>query len=363
MDTQHGYLVLADISGYTSYVATTELEHSHRILSELLGLLVSRFESLLTIHKLEGDAIFAYATEAEVQRGETLLEFLESVYVAFRDKRSSMQRATTCTCKACRNISALDLKFIAHHGNYVVQQVADRLELVGTDVNMLHRLAKNHVSEATGWNAYLMFTEQCLAHMKINLENTHAQVESYEYLGDVHTYTLGLHHRYEEIANTRRIFVSDQEADLVLHINFPAPPHVTWEWLQDPVKRNLWNGHVHWSSGDRPNGRTGSGASNHCAHGGGVSTEVIVDWHPFEYSTTESYEKGKKMFSETIRLEPLPEGGTRLHDIVRLHFPLPGFLRRVLARHIFLRVHKFDRLLTDAARLAGEWYTVASAAR
>ncbi len=68
------------------------------------------------------------------------------------------------------------------------------------------------------------------------------------------------------------------------------------------------------------------------------------------------------MFSETVRLEPLPEGGTRLHDMVQLHFPLPGFLRRILARHIFLRVHKFDRLLTDAARLAGEWYTVASAA-
>ena len=38
--TQHGYLVIADISGYTSFVAKTELEHSHEILSELLGLLV-----------------------------------------------------------------------------------------------------------------------------------------------------------------------------------------------------------------------------------------------------------------------------------------------------------------------------------
>ncbi len=35
-DTQHGYLLLADISGYTSYVATTELTHSQEILTELL---------------------------------------------------------------------------------------------------------------------------------------------------------------------------------------------------------------------------------------------------------------------------------------------------------------------------------------
>jgi hypothetical protein len=41
--TQHGYLVLADISGYTSFVAKTELEHSHEILTELLELLVERF--------------------------------------------------------------------------------------------------------------------------------------------------------------------------------------------------------------------------------------------------------------------------------------------------------------------------------
>jgi hypothetical protein len=33
---QHGYLVIADISGYTSFVAGTELEHSHEILSDLL---------------------------------------------------------------------------------------------------------------------------------------------------------------------------------------------------------------------------------------------------------------------------------------------------------------------------------------
>ena len=40
--TQHGYLLIADISGYTSFVAGTELEHAHEILTELLELLVTR---------------------------------------------------------------------------------------------------------------------------------------------------------------------------------------------------------------------------------------------------------------------------------------------------------------------------------
>lgn len=32
--TQHGFLVIADISGYTSFGARTELEHLREILSE-----------------------------------------------------------------------------------------------------------------------------------------------------------------------------------------------------------------------------------------------------------------------------------------------------------------------------------------
>ena len=57
--SNHGYLVIADISGYTSFVAKTELEHSHEILSELLELILEKFQPLMTISKLEGDAVFA----------------------------------------------------------------------------------------------------------------------------------------------------------------------------------------------------------------------------------------------------------------------------------------------------------------
>src|SRR5574339_1014398 len=166
---QHGYLVIADISGYTSFVARTELEHSHEILSDLLELLVERFKSLMTISKLEGDAVFAYVGEDKISRGETLLEFMEATYVAFRDKQVSMKRATTCTCLACQNIPALDLKFIAHHGDYIVQRVGEIRELIGSDVNLIHRLTKNHVAEETGWRAYLMLTEACLNHLCLNL--------------------------------------------------------------------------------------------------------------------------------------------------------------------------------------------------
>ena len=354
--TQHGYLVIADISGYTSFIAKTELEHSHEILAELLGLLVEKIKPLFTISKLEGDAVFAYAAEGKITRGETLLEFLEDIYVAFRDRQVSMKRATTCTCLACQNIPTLDLKFIAHHGDYIVQRVGEIRELVGSDVNLIHRLTKNHVAEATGWRAYLMLTDRCLDHLKLNLENTHVQVETYEHLGEVKTHNINLHQRYDDLVRERRNFLTEETADLVFSVDYPVPPHVAWSWFQNPEKRNIVMPSVIWSAGDRPLGRGGIGASNHCAHGEGISTEVVVDWRPFEYSTIESYEKGKKTIIETNRFESLTDGCTRLHVLMKFILPLPGFIRRLIARRVVLGSMQYDKLLMQAAQLAGEEY-------
>lgn len=354
--TQHGYLLLADISGYTSFVARTELDHSHEILSDLLETIYTRIEKLLTIHKLEGDAVFAYTPEALVTRGETILELVESTYAAFRDRQMDVRRATTCTCKACKNILSLDLKFIIHHGDYIVQQVHGIHEMVGSDVNLIHRLSKNHVPEATGWRAYLMITEPCLEHLDLKLEGTYEATEFYEHLGEIKTINLDLRQRYAELKKSQRVFISERDAHLYFTVDFPTPPPLTWEWIQDPDRRNLWGGGVHWYSGDRPKGRAGSGASNHCAHGKTVSTEVTVDWRPFDYSTVDSFANGKKLFSETIRLEPLANGRTRMHDYCQLHLPWPGWIRKIAAKMIMLHYFKYDQRLRDAARLAGEQY-------
>jgi hypothetical protein len=354
---QRGYLVLSDISGYTSFVAGTELDHSHEILSELLEVICIEIEKLLTIHKLEGDAVFAYAPEAIVSRGETILELIESTYVAFRNRQTDMKRATTCTCRACKNIPNLDLKFIVHHGDYILQQVRGIREMVGSDVNLVHRLSKNHVTEATGWNAYLMITEPCLKHLDLQLEDAHEQTEFYEHLGEIKTVNMDLHRRYKEIKESQRVFITENDADLHFSVDFSTPPPVTWDWLQDPNKRNIWSGgHVHWYSGERPKGRAGSGASNHCAHGKTVSTEVTVDWRPFEYSTVDSYDRGKKFFSETLYLEPLPDGGTRVHNYSQMIMPLPRWLRRIVARLMIINKMKYDQAVGKAAELAGEEY-------
>src|SRR6266498_1723035 len=197
--TQSGYLLLADISGYTSFVAQTEIEHAGLALSYLLETIVEKLDDLLTISKLEGDAVFAYIEESKLEDCKSLLGLINQTYLAFRDRASVLYEHATCPCRACKAIPTLDLKFILHHGDFVLQQVAGIRDLLGTDVNLIHRLMKNGVSESTGWKGYALFTDQALEHMQCPKENYFQRCETYEHLGDVNIYCMDMHVRYEEM--------------------------------------------------------------------------------------------------------------------------------------------------------------------
>jgi len=58
---REGYLLLADISGYTAFLTGTELEHAHPIVHELTGLICERLTPPMRFVELEGDAVFCYA--------------------------------------------------------------------------------------------------------------------------------------------------------------------------------------------------------------------------------------------------------------------------------------------------------------
>jgi hypothetical protein len=199
---QRGYLVLADISGYTSFVAQTEIEHADMALSFLLETIVEKISGLMIIGQLEGDAVFAYIEESNLPEAKSLLELIDQTYLAFREKALALFSQATCPCRACRALPTLDLKFMVHHGEYLIQQVAGVRHLLGTDVNLIHRLSKNHVSESMGWKGYALFTNQGLERLQTDKASFVQQTESYEHLGEVETYVRNMHVRYEEMKAT-----------------------------------------------------------------------------------------------------------------------------------------------------------------
>jgi uncharacterized protein YndB with AHSA1/START domain len=332
MPTSTGYLVLADITGYTSYLAGVELDHAHAVLTELLETIVGSFKALLTISKLEGDAVFAYVDSANIQRGELLFELVETTYAAFRDRVEGVRRRTTCICNACRAIPSLDLKFIVHHGEYMTQTIAGIHELVGSDVNLVHRLLKNHVGEATGWKAYALITNPALERLGLPCDRSllHVASETYEHLGEVDTFSLNLLERYQARVAARRVVIEPAEADAAVTVEVRAPPAVVWDWMNDPHKRTVWMAGTTWSAADRPGGRTGVGAMNHCAHGKNeVVRETIVDWKAFEYFTSEQVDGSSMGWRLMYLLEPL-DGGRHTRATIRMRIEIKRMPRPVL---------------------------------
>jgi len=51
-------LFLPDISGFTEFVQTTEVEHSQHVISELLEVLIEANTEQLQLAEIEGDALF-----------------------------------------------------------------------------------------------------------------------------------------------------------------------------------------------------------------------------------------------------------------------------------------------------------------
>ncbi|MGZ6316622.1 MAG: DUF2652 domain-containing protein, partial [Anaerolineales bacterium] len=345
-----GYMVLADISGYTSFLSQTELDHAHEILTDLLETILKRFKPLLTIHKLEGDAVFAYVPESQIIRGETLLELIESTYTDFRERMKNVRRHTTCTCRACQSIPLLDLKFILHHGDFVVQNIGGTRELAGSDVNLVHRLLKNHVSDNTGWHAYALFTAASLEHMHVRPDGLVEGAESYEHLGEVRTYVMDMHARYDALMQARHVVVEESDALLTFTEELNASPPTVWSWMNEPAKRKLCSMNPHglqFIPIFRPGGRTGMGATTHCVHGKAVAMrETVLDWKPFDYYTVEQDSGPMGTIQVTFRLQPLDAGEkTLLNFFVKGRLGrLPGFLSRPVIRFIYTRLFNYGQV-------------------
>ncbi len=283
-----GYLLLADISGYTTFLTGTELEHSHAIVTELTKLIRSALTPPMQFVKVEGDAVFCFAPHAAFPNGELLVELVESCYFDFSNRLLNMTRSTTCTCDACRAIDGLDLKFVAHRGTFIVDRDEDgRLDLAGPDVILVHRLLKNTIIEHGGPASYGFFTDSCLTGVsaEFRLPPHH---ESYESFGQVN----GVVQDLAAVAARRReaqvVRVTDDDADVISSYIVDAPPAVCWQYLVEPEKRHRVVAAVESGIEFHPNsdGRLAAGASSHCAHGaGGDGLREYLDWRPYEYFT------------------------------------------------------------------------------
>jgi hypothetical protein len=187
---EDGVLILADISGFTAFVTSTELEHGPAVIAELLGEVMRHLAPPLEIQEVEGDAVFAVGAERQMRRPADLLDLLEDAFAAFKNRQRELEADASCACAACRNVGTLDLKIIAHHGRFLRQPVGGRSQAAGANVVLAHRLLKNRLPE----RAYILLTEAALRWAGLSPAGAGLlpHTERYEHFGDVRCFVKAL---------------------------------------------------------------------------------------------------------------------------------------------------------------------------
>ena len=312
LTSQDGFLLIADITGYTAFLRESELEHAKDSLRSLLDLLIQNTKPPLIISRLEGDAVISYAPEGSFLQGQTLVELIESTYVEFRRALDLMVLNTTCNCLACRNIANLDLKFFVHYGTFALEPLPSYTELIGNDVNLIHRLTKNSVTEKTGMHAYVLYTKAALEHLAMPalFDELISQVESYEDVGEVMVYLLDMHPIWENRRHRFHTVVKPEDSVYTIERDFPLAPPLLWEYLTKPEYRAIIFGADSQRLEDLKQGRISDGSVYVCAHGKNITLQSIVDWHPFEQYTVKSSTPGGGDSLVTTLLTPQENGTT-----------------------------------------------------
>jgi uncharacterized protein YndB with AHSA1/START domain len=284
-------LVIADISGYTGFLAGAELDHAQDILADLMSTVVNAFRPTFKLAKLEGDAAFVFAITDRVDAAQ-LQDTIERCYFAFRRRLRDIKQASTCECNACILVPKLDLKVVAHHGQIIRQRIGGWEELVGSDVIVVHRLLKNHVADETGLRAYALYSEGCLTAM--GLEDPAAaglreHREAYEGVGEVAGWIRDLEAAWSGEMDRTRVVVEAKDAGRTYEVEFDAPQAIVWDWITSPARRIQWQ---YGATGIRTvagtAGRRGVGTVNHCIHGKDTIVEEVLDWQPVDYVTYRS---------------------------------------------------------------------------
>lgn len=149
-------IVIPDISGYTRFMSLSKLglAHAHYVISELLSAILDAGSGTFRPMRLEGDAVVFYARMSQLQPldvGTGLMKIMQ----AFDERLQSLIRENACPCKACRQIGALDLKIVVHHGEVLRFRMGGMEDLSGEAIITAHRLLKNSV----GKSRYILVTD------------------------------------------------------------------------------------------------------------------------------------------------------------------------------------------------------------
>jgi hypothetical protein len=252
--------------------------------------------------------VFSYGLGGGALGGQALVEMIEETYVAFRRAIEQMVLNTTCQCNACANISALDLKFLVHYGTFSISPLRGSDELVGSAVIEIHRLLKNHITDATGIGAYTAYTAAAVEALGMDgfTTNLTRHTETYPDLDALALWIQDMHPVWERDREGTRFRVWQGDVLVQVQDELPVPLGVVWDLLLQPTYRSILFGLDRQEPRQRQEGRIAEGSVFTCYHGRSPeTTQTVLDLQPLKRMVTEDTTPipGARIFDE-ISLEP-----------------------------------------------------------
>lgn len=245
-------IFIADISGYTEFLSSTELEHSSHIINELLKVLVESNTTDLTLAEIEGDALLFYRT-GEPLSFDQMTHQAVVMFSNFHMRLKIIERDSICQCGACQTASNLSLKFVAHYGAIQEIRISNFVKASGMDMIVAHRLMKNNIAS----REYILATSKYLDAVadkttthELNWE--HAS-EEYPTVGTVPFQYAGLESVRDSVPPAPE---RDQAAvnldERSIQLDIASPMSHLYQTLVDFEKRHFWVEGLRDGHGEQP---------------------------------------------------------------------------------------------------------------
>ena len=186
-DIQGAFFCVPDITGFTKFIATSELSFSSDFIPGLLRRLVNANIINLNVGEIEGDAIFFYRT-GRLPSISMVAKQCRLLFQTFHNYLKLVEKEDPVNYAKHLANGQMGLKVIIHYGDIMPANIKGRTKLIGQNVIIAHKLLKNSIKEGE----YVLLTEAYLNKVKAKdirpwfpwgeIKNGS---ETYEYLGEI----------------------------------------------------------------------------------------------------------------------------------------------------------------------------------
>ncbi|MGY3791868.1 DUF2652 domain-containing protein [Aquimarina sp. 433] len=188
MEAEPTLICIPDISGFTQFMSTTDIELSSKVIPALLNRVIYANKLDLRVSEIEGDAILFYKT-GPLPTFTELVNQCRLFYTEFYEQLKILHKKYKNSNQGKSIPDMLGLKIVLHYGSEISSvPIGKNIKLMGEDVIIAHRLLKNKVPI----DEYILLSENLRSQYKENtIERNfgwgelHDRKAEYKHIGEI----------------------------------------------------------------------------------------------------------------------------------------------------------------------------------